>query len=199
MQGMTIENSFLNDPICANYYFGLYSSDDIPLEIPKDKFLIFNQAKKEDRFRIHWLCLSTMRPNYLDVLSSIKIDNLIDEFPILSSLAENTGRTIYEYPKSIQNDQTSCCGSYILLFGWLISRTYTPQEILADFYNNNVTLDTLFFNDMLTVCTTKILFKLPQTIYLLLYDDAFMNRMKEGEESKGKKEKRKRKRKKERT
>ena len=126
--------------------------------------------------------MSSARKGFLDVLSSIKIDNLTKNFPRLVQCARNTGRKIFCFPNSLQNSETSSCGAFVLVIGYLISRCQTPSDILNEFFGNNIDDESLrFYNDMKACISAKILFHLPQSLFDLLYDIDFITKLKKNE------------------
>ena len=125
-----------------------------------------------------------MRPNYLDVLSSIKIPNLQQTFPILQVCAKNTNRKIFEFKTSLQTNFSSACGCYVILWSWLISRGFSPNDILKEFHSSkNTKINQKYFNDVKCVILSKTLFKLEKDTFTLLYDIEFLSKLHKTENS----------------
>ena len=184
MQGIELENAMKSDFLCSQLYIGLFSSDELPVFIEPNKILIFNQAKSSNKIGLHQILISTVRPNFLDVLSSIKIPNLQQTFPNLQVCAKNTNRTIYEFKTSIQSSFTSNCGCYTILWAWLISRGFSPNDILKEFHSSkSIKVKQKYFNDLKCVILTRTLFKLEKDTFTLLYDIDFLSKLHKSENS----------------
>ena len=182
MEGREIENAFLSDPLCSRYYLSIYSADKIPEYIAPKKFLVYNETKSTDELGSHWCLISTTREQYLDVLSSIAIENFKTEFPRLVKCALNTKRKIFTFDKSLQSYQSTACGSYCIFFGYCISRLFSPNEIINTFFKKTYRSDVLrIWNDLKVCVIVKILFNLPRSTSLLLRDISFLLKTKNQE------------------
>ena len=91
----------------------------------------------------HWLVVSMTRPHYVDFLCSSASQP--QEFPHIMARLRETNRKIYQFPEKLQSSAlTTSCGSWCLFIFYLISRYFTPQEILQHFFTPSSSSSPLF-------------------------------------------------------
>ena len=132
--------------------------------------------------------MSLVREGYVDFLCSSLSQP--QEFPHIMKRIEETKRKVYQFPLQLQCPTlTTSCGCWCLYIFYLISRNFSPKEILHYFFDPSSSssflfrphLDTSLNRDLLLVEVIRYLFPTLQRFSSddLLLDTDFLRQQKQ--------------------
>ena len=177
MDGNCIDKICKTDKLIRSLYAGVYSRDQIPSILEKNKLYILNESDSSDMIGTHWILISTARvkkngEGILDFICSLGTKET--KYKTLYDTMKKLCDKIYHLPHKIQVDWSSSCGSFVIIYCYLISRFFSPPQILKNFFP--YTGDDTYLNDIIVCNLSHSLFGLSKPDTLLLDFDFLKER-----------------------
>jgi hypothetical protein len=147
MNSSVIKQILSEDPFTKSFFEGVYSIDNLPSKINKDKYAVVINSDVESGKGLHWVCVYCT-PTKLIYFDSLGPTLLASPHFAKFLLKHSENKTIIYSNQALQHVLATTCGFYVIIFILFLCKNYSLNFFeslfnVADPLNNDNTICSL--------------------------------------------------------
>lgn len=129
MNTRELQEAAKSDYYGQKFFGGVFASNMLPAKLEKGKIYIYNQDESTEKGS-HWCLIGFMN----QCIHFDSFGRVPKNVHVIKSMVNSCDNVLYNNIQ-LQSEFTGACGYHVLMVYFLMSRDYSLNEILDDFYH----------------------------------------------------------------